>query len=293
MANTRDIVKRKKSVTNICKITRTMEMIATSRFKKAFNRTVGLRPYSDTIARLVRLLTKKNIEIDLPLLRPDPNCKKVIVLALTSNRGLCGGYNGNVLRLAGNHIDKLTGDGHQTELRVSGRKGVGYFKYAGRPVSAEYSHFDDKMTYSEVEALANEFIELFSASEIAAVDVIYTRFESTSQFYPDVARLLPVGVMEDVNENVESDQLPQDYIYSPSPKEILQELIPTEVRTRLYQFFCDAVVSEQVSRMRSMKAASDNADKMISELTRQYNRARQSQITSELLDILGGAEAIK
>ncbi len=296
MANTREIVKRRKSVSNICKITRTMEMISTSRFKKAHDRSVGARPYTQAIGDLVATLASGDSSQSHPLLQNNDDVKKMVLLVLTSNRGLCGGYNGNVLRMAVREVQKLKEQGYEVDLRVSGKKGSAYFKFLKLPVSCSYSHFDDKTTYLDVETLANEYIDMYVNKEIAGVKVVYTNFISASRFNPEVLDLLPLSSLDKKDEDLEADTPKaslDDYIFSPSANEILQNLIPTTVRTRLFQCFIDAIVSEQVSRMRSMKAATDNADQMIKALTRQYNRARQSQITGELLDILGGVGALQ
>lgn len=294
MANTREIVKRRKSVSNICKITRTMEMISTSRFKKAHDRSVGARPYTQAIGQLVATLASGDSSQSHPLLQENSEVEKTVLLVLTSNRGLCGGYNGNVLRMAVRHIEKLKNQGHEVDVRVSGKKGTAYFKFLKQPMSCSYSHLDDKTTYLDVEALANDYIDMYVKKEISGVQVVYTRFISASRFAPEVLDLLPLSSLGEKKEEADTPKIGMDgYLFSPSADEILQNLIPTTVRTRLFQCFIDAIVSEQVSRMRSMKAATDNADQMIQALTRQYNRARQSQITNELLDILGGVGALQ
>jgi len=280
-------------VSNICKITRTMEMIATARFKKSYNSAVGTRPYTEKIAELVSSLAAGG-EMDHPLLRNNENRDSNIVLVLTSNRGLCGGYNCNVIRLADEKIQELGKPGKNLDLRVAGKKGIQYFKFSGHEIGTGYTQFDDKTTYADVEVLADEFIELYSTGEIEAVHVVYTRFESAGKFYPEQLTLLPLSSpMTEKEEGTEARITMADYIFSPGAEKILQELIPTTVRTRLFQCFTDALVSEQVARMRAMKAATDNATQMIQDLSRQYNRARQNQITGELLDILGGVEALK
>ena len=296
MATTREIVKRRKSVTNIHKITKTMEMIATARFKKAYDRAVGAKPYTQKISELVGALAGGDETVEHPLLRVNEGAQRTVLLVLTSNRGLCGGYNSNINRLALGHIEELQGSGREIDLRVSGKKGQQALKFKKHPANVSYSQFDDKTTYAMVEELANEFIDLYTKREIDAVQVVYTRFISTARHTAEVLNLLPLSGLESEEEPEEKGGLESGiefFEFYPSAQEILQELIPTTVRTRLFQCFTDAIVSEQVARMSAMKAATDNAEQMIGALTRQYNRARQSQITGELLDILGGAEAIK
>lgn len=293
MASAREIVKRRKSVRNILKITGTMEMIARARFKKAHDRAVGSRPYTENIARLVSTLAGGVGEASHPLLAENRDCNRAVVLVLTSNRGLCGGYNGNIIRMSVRKLEQMRKRKQEIELRVSGKKGIQYFKFAGGSSVYNYTQFDDKTTYAEVEKLADEFISLYEAQEINGVHVVYTRFVSSAKFYPEVQQLLPVVSLEADPAEVAARVNIEEYFFSPNAEEILSELIPATVRARLFQCFSDAIVSEQVSRMRAMKSATDNAEQMIQALTRQYNRARQSQITSELLDIMGGVEAIK
>jgi F-type H+-transporting ATPase subunit gamma len=293
MATTREIVKRRKSVTNIRKITKTMEMIATAKFRKTHDRSVGARPYTEKIAELVATLAAGAGQADHPLLGENQDSNRTVLLVLTSNRGLCGGYNSNIIRLAAQQVRLLTDSEQEIDLRVSGKKGLAALKFMGHSANVGYTDFDDKVTYNSVEVLADEFIDLYCKKEIDAVRVVYTRFASSAKHYAEVLNLLPLSdLVQDQPEETPSVSM-EDYIFMPSAGEILSELVPATVRTRLFQCFMDSVVSEQVARMSAMKAATDNAEQMIQALTRQYNRARQSQITSELLDILGGAEALK
>lgn len=294
MANAREIVKRRQSVANIRKITRTMEMIATARFKKAFHNAVGSRPYTDRLAQMVASLSAGGSgHIEHPLLKKNQESRKVLLLVLTSNRGLCGGYNGNILRLSEQEFRRLDKLNLKYELRVSGKKGIHYFRFKGQEPDRSYTEFTEKTSYLQAEKLADEFIELYENAAVDAIEIIYTRFVSAGRFYPDVMTLLPIEA-DGLEPSEAAHQINiDDYIFSPGPMEILEKLIPNTVRTRLYQCFMDAIVSEQVSRMRAMKAATDNANQMIQTLTSMYNRARQTQITGELLDILGGVEALK
>ena len=293
MSTSREIIKRRKSVGNIHKITRTMEMIATARFKKAHNRAVGAKPYTEKITQLVATLSTAAEGIEHPLLRKNEEAHRTIVLVLTSNRGLCGGYNGNIIRLAARQIELLRNAQREIDLRVSGKKGMGALRFMGHTISRSYTEFDEKTTYEAVEAIADEYIDLYRHGEIDAVRVVYTKFVSSARHYAEVTGLLPlVGLIEEPEGGKPAVPV-EEYIYSPTAEEIMNELIPTMVRTELFQCFIDAIVSEQVARMNAMHAATDNAEQMIRALTRHYNRARQSNITSELLDILGGAEALR
>lgn len=295
MPTTREIVKRRRSVATIRKITKTMEMIATAKFRKALNRAVGSQLYTEKIAALVSLFPAGSGESVHPLLEKNTESNRVVLLVLTSNRGLCGGYNANIIRMAYHQFKLLTDREIGIDLRVFGKKGISTLRFAGYEMSHTYTEFDDKLTFAQVEELADELIDLYCQKQIDGVRIVFTRFLSSARHYADVLNLLPVG--GPAQPEAAAEEKPavnvEDYLFSPSAEEIFRELIPVTVKTELFQCFKDAGASEQVARMRAMKSATDNARQMIQALTRQYNRARQSQITGELLDIMGGAEALK
>ena len=294
MATTREIVKRRRSVANIRKITKTMEMIATAKFRRVLNRAVGSKPYTEKIAELVSTLMTGSAQAIHPLMEENTESNRVVLLVLTSNRGLCGGYNGNIIRLANHQIKLLTDSESEIELRVSGKKGISSLRFAGHEIHHAYTDFDDKITFAQVEELAGELMDLYCSKEINRVRVVFTRFISSARHYAEALDLLPIRALAEEEDDEETPDISiEDYLFSPTREEILSELVPVAVKTELFQCFMDAVVSEQVARMSAMKAATDNAQQMIQALTRQYNRARQSQITGELLDIMGGAEALK
>lgn len=291
MANRRVLVKRRKAARNIRKITRTMQLIATARFQSAYNAAVAGRPYTDKLAELVRGLAAAADGLDHPLMTTPDEEKRTAVVVLTSNRGLCGGYNANVLRTAIEHLDGLAAAGVEPETHMAGKKGAGYFRFLGRDVAVERTDFGDRARFDQVEPMANELMARFIAGEIDAVDVVYNKFISTARQRPVVERLLPLSG-EVAAEGDGGEAVHAEFEFSPDPQSLLEELLPATVRVRLYQAFSDAAVSEQVARMVAMKAATDAAEDMIKRLTMQYNRARQTQITMELLDIVGGANAI-
>ena len=297
MANRRVLVKRRKSVRNIRKITRTMQLIATARFQAAFNRAVASKPYSDKLAELVGDLSRAAGSVDHPLMRTHDDVDTGALVVITSNRGLCGGYNANVLRTAIEHID--ADDSAGTEVTMVGKKGGNYFRFLRREIGRSITDLGDDPRFDQIEPLANDLIERFSKGEIRSAHVAYMRFESTSRQTPTLLQLLPLTTVdEDEGEGSSASVAPEgrsavEYEFSPEPEALLAELLPASVRMRLFQCFTDAVVSEQVARMVAMKAATDAASDMIKSLTRQYNRARQTHITMELLDIIGGAAAIE
>jgi F-type H+-transporting ATPase subunit gamma len=290
MARLRELKGRMKAVGNIKRITRTMEMIATAKFQAAVHRATETKPYTEKVTELVGELAAAAAstgQVDHPLLRsPDPAVGRSKLLILTSNRGLCGAYNANVLRLANRTLQAST---DPTNVEVVGRKGVNYCRFNRIEVEQAYTDLGDKPAYEDVNAIAERYIESFEAGEYDAVHVAYMRFVSNSRQVPTVMQLLPLEPPEAEEGEVGGETV---YEFSPEPEQILAELLPVTVKTRLFQAFNDAVVSEQIARMVAMKAATDNADEMGKTLTRQFNRARQAQITTELTEIVSGAAAL-
>ena len=293
MANRRAIVKRRKAVRNIKKITRTMQLIATARFQAAMNRATASRPYVNKLAELVADLARGAGEGGLthPLLEDPEVERRSVLVVVTSNRGLAGGYNAHVLRAAIEHLDRKAEAGVATEVWMAGKKGASAFRFRRRAVERGFTELDDKPRFAEVEPLAGELMERFGGGRLDSVYAVYTRFFSASRQAPEVVRLLPIGREAVAGAAEERGERPQ-YEVRPSAPELLDRLLPATVRMRLYQAFLDAAVSEQIFRMTAMKAATEAADEMIGDLSRQYNRARQTQITLELLDIVGGANAL-
>lgn len=295
MANARQIVKRRKAVTNTRKITRTMQLIATARFQQAFNRATATKPYTSKITQLVQELSAATEgETEHYLMRENPDAAKDVVLVLTSNRGLCGGYNANILRTFEQFI-RGKDDGRENEIHVVGKKGIAYCRFFGHKVANAIRHIDDRPRFDQVEPLAAAFMERYREREIANVYIVYMKFYSAGKQLPEVMHLLPLrkGDSEPAGGTEPSATTSVQYDFSPEPEKLLEKLLPQTVKTRLYQAFTDMAVSENVARMVAMKAATDAAGDMIKSLSRQYNRARQTQITMELLDIVGGAEALK
>jgi F-type H+-transporting ATPase subunit gamma len=291
MANRRVLVKRRKAVRNIRKITRTMQLIATARFQAAFNRAVATKPYTEKLAELVEDLSRAAGSVDHPLLATHDDVPRAALVVLTSDRGLAGGYNAGVLRAAVAHLDEQAARGIETQVHMIGKKGIGYFRFLRRATSEQTSGIGDRPRFEQVEPIANALMDRFVRGEIAAVHVASMRFLSAGTQRPAVVQLLPLAPR--VREGGEAAAPPAvEYEFSPDPRQLLDELLPATVRVRLFQAFTDAAVSEQVARMVAMKAATDAAGDMIKSLTREYNRARQTQITMELLDIVGGANAL-
>ena len=295
MAKTRVILKRRKAVRNIHKITRTMNLIATSKFRRAHDRAVASKPYTQKVAALARQLARATHgRIEHPLLE-QRDVATDLLLVLTSNRGLCGGYNSQVLRVAQGHLRRQKAQGRDVRLEVVGKKGIGYLRFLGYTLDQRFTHIGDKPTFEHVEELTGRYMDQFTRTrEIDAVHVAYMRFISAGSQQATVATLLPLGETPGEGGGTEpaDEAAGPDYEFSPGPEQLLAELLPVTVKVRLYQFLNDAVVSEQIARMTAMKAATDNAEEMIRTLTQRYNRARQYQITSELSEIIGGSEAL-
>jgi F-type H+-transporting ATPase subunit gamma len=297
MAKARQIIKRRKSVQNIRKITRTMQLVATARFQQAFSRAVASRPYTQKITQLVGQLAESQGQISHPLMTSHPEAAQDMLLAITSNRGLCGAYNSSVLHATMTHL-RATPE-RTTELHCVGKKGIGYFKFLRRPLAAAIT-IGDRPRFDQVEALADQMIAAYNAGRYGRILISYMRFYSAGRQRPEIIQLLPIAALVEAKADEAGNASgagagpthPVEYDFSPAPAELLAALLPQTVKVRLFQCFTDAAVSEQVARMVAMKSATDAAGDMIRDLTRRYNRARQSQITLELLDIVGGAEAL-
>lgn len=290
MAKARAIVKRLKAVKNIRKITKTMELIATARFKKAMDRATEAAAYTKKISEIVADLSATNLTFTHPLLKAHETQTNGILLILTSNRGLCGGYNGAVLRPALARQKELKAS-LNLNVECSGRRGLAFLKYQQINVTEQFTNFEDKPSFDEVEAIANRYIELYCSGKLDRLDIAYTKFESASRQKAVVETLLPIGSLG--GAAAKGDEKKIDYEFLPSAGEILEEIVPAAFKARLFKCFLDAAVSEQIARRVAMKAATENAGDMIKSLSMQYNRARQSQITSELSEIIGGAAALE
>jgi F-type H+-transporting ATPase subunit gamma len=302
MAKTRELVKRRKAIRNIRKITRTMELIAAAQFKRAMDRAVQAGTYARKLSELAADLSSTVTDIDHPLLQPRKEIKRTLLLVLTSNRGLCGGYNAGVLREANHRLHQAEEEGLELTLEVSGRRGISYFRYRGRKPANTFSQFTEKVTFEQVdEALASRYLKNYSDGVVDQVEVAYTKFLSAGRQIPVVEVLLPLTKIG----SSARDKTPAPaaaptttgpasiYEFLPSPVEILTEVLPTSFKVQLFKCFLDAAVSEQIARRVTMKAATENADEMIRNLSSMYNRARQAQITKEIAEVIAGAEALK
>jgi F-type H+-transporting ATPase subunit gamma len=293
MAKARALDKRRKSIRNIRKITRTMELIATARFKKAMDRAHAATAYTRRITQLVADLANSGLEVDHPLLQEPDKVNRVTLLVLTANRGLCGGYNSNIVRTAVARYAELREQGREVRLELSGKRGIGAFRFRGYQADERFTHFEDKPSFAEVDVLANRYLEEYITGRLDRLDVAYMQFASISKQTPVVETLLPLAALGGEGESAAQSPMQSQYEFLPSAKSILEEVVPTSFKVKLFKCFLDAAVSEQIARMVAMKAATENAGELIKHLSSQYNRARQSQITGEIMEILGGVEALK
>jgi F-type H+-transporting ATPase subunit gamma len=294
MPNPRKLDKRRKSVRNIRKITRTMELIATARFKKAMDRATAASAYTRQITRLVADLATSGSQLMHPLMDARPDATRATLLVLTGNRGLCGGYNSTVVRQAMLRWNEWQDSIPERALEVSGKRGIAAFRYRKIQPHIEFMQFEDRPKYEEVELIANRYMASFESGDLDRLDVAYTRFISVSRQRAVVETLLPLGSLsEEDGSSGEARSRDQQYEYHPSAQAILQEVVPASFRVKLFKCFLDAAVSEQIARMVAMKSATENAGELIRNLSMTYNRARQSRITSEIMDIVGGVEALK
>jgi len=325
MAQTRALVKRRKAIRNIRKITRTMNMIATAKYQRALRRSVGAKPYTLKLRELAHELEANVGSVQHLLLRhpeQETRSNRIALLVITSNRGLAGAYNGSVLRVALAFYRSQRDAGREIELHTCGKKGYSFFNYQKVPVARRHDRLIESPAYGDIEPLANYFIDEFTAARLDAVHVAYMNFLSAGMQRPEVCTLLPLSGLRETMEAMARQQAEKEaqvaagvmdmkrtsmdvvvephelaaqtmYEFSPSAQALLDDVLPRAVRLTLFQCFLDAAASENVARMVAMKSATDNADKLIRSLTMQYNRARQAQITTELSEIMGGVEAMK
>lgn len=293
MAKARTLDKRRASIRNIRKITRTMELIANARFKKAMDRATAATAYTRRITQLVTNLAHSGLDVQHPLLADRPEPQRAVLLILTANRGMCGGFNSSVLRMAFEHYDRLTRQVPEVRTEVSGKRGINALKFRKIVPQQSFTHFEDRPAYNDVEALANRYLDQYITHEIDRLDIVYTQFLSSSKQEVAVETLLPLTSIEGLGDQESGPHHESQYEFLPSAESILREVVPTSFRVKLFKCFLDAAVSEHIARMVAMKAATENADEIIRQLSMTYNRARQAQITGEITEIIGGVEALQ
>jgi F-type H+-transporting ATPase subunit gamma len=283
-AKLRDLQRRIKSVESTKKITKAMELIAASRILRAERRVRESRPYSDRLADVIKDLAATTEKLDSPLLEQREGPPAIVVVA--ADRGLAGGFNANVLRTA----ERLRRDaGSDVELYAAGRKAISAFRFRRIEMRAQWFGFSERPTYENAQEIAQQLIADFDAGEIGSAKLVYTRFESIGVQRPVVFDLLPVTA-----EELEGgEEFPPVFEFEPSPAAILEHLLPSYVEMKVFQALLESAASEHAARRRAMSSATDNAEELIGHLTRVMNQARQAEITAEIADIVGGAEALR
>ena len=287
MAKTREFRRRIRSVEKTRQITKTMEMVATSRLKRAQDRVVGARPYSQALANVLGDLLDPDLAERFPLLRvPVGVPRRVVVIGLSSNRGLCGGFNANLIRETRSRLETLEAEGTEPELHLIGRKGIGFFRFIGRAVVSQRQDIGDRPTLEHAEQVAAPLMARYVAGELDGVEIIFAHYVSPLSTPPTRLQVLPL----EAPARAGTRRVPP-YILRPSAGVLLEALLPLYVRNQVYRALVETAASEHGARRTAMKSATDNAGDMIDTLRRSLNRARQAQITQEIAEIVGGAAA--
>jgi F-type H+-transporting ATPase subunit gamma len=286
--------RRIKSVQSTKKITKAMELIATSRIAKAQARIVASRPYAQEITRVLSaVVSQSNTAHPLTSERPDAAVAAVIVI--TSDRGLAGAYSASAIKTAEQLVSRLRAEGKSAQLHVIGRKGLAFYSFRKRPVDGAFPGFSEQPAYADARAVAEPLIEAFRRGSVEGgvdeIHLVFTQFVSMLTQRPEAVRLVPLEIVESVEEAPAGGVLPL-YEFEPEAEDVLDALLPRYVTSRLYAGLLESAASESAARRRACKSASDNASDIIKDLTRRANQARQAQITQEISEIVGGAEAL-
>lgn len=299
LATARELRNKIRSISNTKKITRTMEMIATAKARVCQKRIDAVKPYGEKLTEMLRDLQQGagDAAQGFPLLRQPERIRREALIVITANRGLCGGYNTNALRLAEQHLRQRQQEGVETEVHMVGKKGIARFRFLKRPLAGTYTQFDDKPAFAEAERLLTPFIERFARGELDAVTIVSTRYLNAARQAPRVHAVLPLGAAAAPaaaggTTAAGHGAHATNFIFEPSPEEIIGTLLPLSIRMQLFQALVEASTSEQIARRIAMKNATDNAEEMVRQYTQLYNRTRQAGITQEILEVIGGAEGL-
>lgn len=298
MASARDLKKKIRSISNTKKITRTMEMVATVKSKRGQDQIKATTPYSTKLSEILASLSAAG-SIEHPFLKPPEKVETSIVLVITGNRGLCGGYNTNILALAERWMREEESAGRKIELHVVGKKGLARFRFLKRSVAAGYTHIDDNPRYQQAEELAEAFMGAYLEGRVQRVMLFAFRYFSAAVQRPVAIQLLPIPAAPEGGE-ASATKAPADkagkasveFIFEPDREAILKSLLPLSVKNAFYRVLVEAAASEQLARRVAMKLATDNAGEMIKAYTRRYNRSRQAGITQQIMEIVAGADAL-
>lgn len=288
MAKGRELKGRIKSVENTRKITRTMEMVATSKMKRAQDRVVAARPYAGALAEVISSLYSEGLAERFPLLRQPEAVRRAAVVVITGNRGLAGAFNTNLIKEGRQLVARLEREGTQVDLHVVGRKGIGYFKYVNRAIATQRTDIGDRPTAAEAASLVDALMADFAAGTLDAVYVVYAQFRSALSTPPHAQRILPIEPPAGAKGATQ-----REYLLYPNAEAILGELLPSYVRNAVYRALVETTAGFYSAQRTAMKNATDNASEMLKVLSRTYNRARQANITQEIAEIVGGAAALQ
>ncbi len=296
MAQTRELRRRIKSVQSTRKITKTMELVATSKLKRAQDRVVAARPYAAALAEVIGDLYAPELAERFPLLR-QPSGKsgvhrRVALVVITANRGLCGAFNANLIREARHRIEQLEAEGVGIDLHLIGKKGISYFRFAKRQAASQRTDIGDKPKAEHAAEIVGPLMAQFESGALDAVEVVFAQFKSAVSTPPTTLRILPITPPR-AAKGGRGRQRVANYILKPSAEAIIEQLLPLYVRNQLYRALVETAAAFLGAQRTAMKNATDNAGDIIELLQRTYNRARQAQITQELAEIVGGAEALK
>lgn len=295
MAKTREIKRRIKSVENTRQITKTMEMVATAKIKRAQQRIEAARPYALKMIEVLGNVAQDAEAGRHPLLAVHDEIKKAVIIVLTSDRGLCGAFNSNIIRHTHMIAARERAEGREVSLVVSGKKGITYFNWVGLDVEREYRGISDRPTFADAKDMADHVIKGYVAGEIDRVYLVFNLFKNVAEQRVTEHLLLPVE-RESVKDEAEAAAHAAgeaQYIFEPDAEALLERLLPTYIEALVYRALLESAASEHGARRTAMKSASDNAQDMIGTLVRSFNRARQAQITQEISEIVGGADALK
>jgi F-type H+-transporting ATPase subunit gamma len=295
VASVQDLKRRVRSVKNTRKITKAMELVASARLRRAQTRIEAMRPYAETMRELIAGVGRASASVrGLPLLQQREEVKTVAVVALTGDRGLAGPFNAQILRRAFSLERELRADGAAVRFVAIGKKGRGTFAFRGYEVASEFVGFTDRPAYSDAQAIAHGVAELYTSGEVDRVVLVYNAYESPLVQRVTEQDLLPISadILETDDEERRDDAMRGDFIFEPEPEEILARLLPVYLETQIYRALLESAASEQGARMTAMRNASKNAGELIDGLTLQMNRARQAEITQEILEVVAGAEAL-
>ena len=288
MATLRDIKRRIKAVESTSKITKAMKMVSAAKFRKAQQRMLEMRPYADRMSGILSSLASSAEGEIHPLLAVRPR-KNIEVIVMTSDRGLCGAFNTNIMKAATRHIDELKREGYDVTIDIVGRKARDYYKRRGIEMRKTWTGISGKISYGNAQEIAAEIIENYTNETTDEVILIFNEFKSAIAQQVVISRLLPLSPIEAAEETLPI----YNFIYEPSKQEIFSRLVPKNVEIQIFRALLESQASEEAARMAAMENASRAANDMIGSLTLQYNKARQASITKELMDIVGGVEALK